>query len=43
MSLGRAYRLYIDGKYLGTGLTRASARDGAKRMLVIYNRANNRP
>ena len=43
VSLGRAYRIYIDGKYLGTGLTRASARDGAKRMLVIYNRANNRP
>ena len=35
-SLGWAYRIYIDGMYMGTGLTRASARDGAKRMLVIY-------
>ena len=37
-SLGWAYRIYIDGKYMGTGLTRASARDGAKRMLVIYEK-----
>ena len=35
VSLGWAYRIYIDGMYIGTGLTRASARDGAQRMLVI--------
>ena len=40
VSLGWAYRIYIDGAYMGTGLTRASARDGAKRMLVIYDRMN---
>ena len=37
-SLGWAHRIYIDGMYMGTGLTRASARDGAKRMLVIYEK-----
>ena len=42
VSPGWAYRIYIDGVYMGAGLTRASARDGAKRMLVIYQRANNR-
>ena len=36
-SLGWAYRIYIDGTYMGTGLTQASARDGAKRMLVMWN------
>ena len=35
-SLGWAYRIYIDGMYMGTGLTRASARDGVKRMLANY-------
>jgi hypothetical protein len=39
-SLGWAYRIYIDGMYMGTGLTQASAREGAKRMLVIYDRTN---
>jgi|SoimicMinimDraft_12_1059740.scaffolds.fasta_scaffold242015_1 hypothetical protein len=39
VSLGWAYRIYIGGKYMGTGLTRASARDGAKRMLVNYEKA----
>jgi hypothetical protein len=39
-SLGWAYRIYIDGTYMGTGLTQASARDGAKRMLVVYDRLN---
>ena len=38
-SLGWAYRIYIDGTYMGAGLTRASARHGAKRMLVNYERA----
>jgi hypothetical protein len=38
VSLGWAYRIYIDGMYMGTGLTQASARDGAKRMLVIYEK-----
>ena len=33
-SLGWAYRIYIDDKYMGTGLTQDSARDGAKRMLA---------
>ena len=33
-SLGWAYRIYVDGAYVGTGLTQASARDGAKRVLV---------
>ena len=27
VSLGWAYRIDIDGNYMGTGLTRASARD----------------
>ena len=40
VSLGWAYRIYIDGTYMGTGLTQASARTGAKRMLVIYDRMN---
>jgi len=40
VSLGWAYRIYIEGMYMGTGLTRDSARDGAKRMLVIYDRMN---
>jgi hypothetical protein len=39
-SLGWAYRIYIDGTYMGTGLTRAAAREVAKRMLVIYDRVN---
>ena len=37
VSLGWACRIYIDGMYMGTGLTRASARDGAKRMLANYD------
>jgi hypothetical protein len=41
-SLGWAYRIYIDGKYMGTGLTQASARTGAQRMLVIYEKAGRR-
>ena len=42
VSLGWAYRIYIDGKYMGTGLTQAAARDGAKRMLVNYAKASGR-
>ena len=42
VSLGWAYRIYIDGAYMGTALTRASARDGAKRMLAIYDRIGSR-
>ena len=42
VSLGWAYRIYIDGSYMGTGLTQASARAGAKRMLVKYERASRR-
>ncbi|HUL86558.1 MAG TPA: hypothetical protein VLU23_00040 [Pseudolabrys sp.] len=41
-SLGWAYRIYIDREYMGAGLTRASAREGAKRMLVIYERTVSR-
>jgi hypothetical protein len=41
-SLGWAHRIYIDGMYMGTGLTRASARGGAQRMLVNYERARRR-
>jgi len=41
-SLGLAYRIYINGTYMGTGLTQASARDGAKRMLAIYDRIGSR-
>jgi hypothetical protein len=42
VSLGWAYRIYIDRAYMGTGLTQASARDGAKRMLANYERATRR-
>jgi hypothetical protein len=35
-SLGWAYRIYIGGMYMGTGLTRASARESVPRMLAIY-------
>ena len=39
-SLGWAYRIYIDGSYMGTGLTQASARNSVPQMLVIYDRTN---
>ena len=39
-SLGWAYRIYIDGSYMGTGLTQASASNSVPRMLVIYDRTN---
>ena len=42
VSLGWAYRIYIDGTYMGTGLTQASARTGAKRLLVNYEKARQR-
>ena len=42
VSLGWVYRIYIDGMYVGTGLTPASARDGAKLMLVIYEKTKRR-
>ena len=42
VSLGWAYRIYIDGMYMGTSLTRASARESIPRMLAIYERVNNR-
>ena len=41
-SLGWAYRIYIDGMYMGTGLTQASAREAVPRVLQIYERSNNR-
>jgi hypothetical protein len=40
VSLGWAYRIYIGGMYMGTGLTRASARESVPRMLAIYERMN---
>ena len=39
VSLGWAYRIYIDDNYMGAGLTRASARDGARRMLTQQTRS----
>ena len=33
-NLGSAYRIYIDGEYMGPGLTRESAREAAKRILA---------
>ena len=41
-SLGWAYRIYIDGKYMGTGLTLVSARRAVPRMLAIYEKARRR-
>lgn len=38
-SLGYAYRIYLDGAYAGTGLTQASAREGAKRVLANREKA----
>ena len=32
------YRIYIDGMYMGTGLTQASTREAAPRMLAITSR-----
>ena len=42
VALGWAYRIYIDGMYMGTGLTQASARTVATRMLAIYEKAKRR-
>jgi len=39
-SLGWAYRIYIGGMYMGTALTKASAREAVPRMLAIYERIN---
>lgn len=41
-SLGWAYRIYINGEYMATGLTEAEAREAVPRMLQIYEKANNR-
>jgi hypothetical protein len=41
-SLGWACRIYIDGEYLGTGLTQDSARTGAQRVLATFERAGRR-
>jgi hypothetical protein len=35
--------VYIDGDYMGAGLTPESAREGAKRLLVIYERLHLAP
>lgn len=42
-SLGWTYRIYINGDYMGVGLTPESAREGAKRLLVIYARLHLAP
>jgi len=39
-SLGWVYRIYIDGTYMATGLTRASARESVARMVELYDRVN---
>jgi hypothetical protein len=36
--MGSVYRIYIDGRYFGAGFTQASAREGAKKMLHVYER-----
>jgi hypothetical protein len=36
--MGVVYRIYIDGRYFGAGFTRASAREGAKKMLSVSER-----
>jgi len=35
-SLGWAYRIYIDGAYMGAGLTRDAAAKSVPRLLAIY-------
>ena len=37
-SLGWAYRIYVNGMYMGTGLTQEDARQAVTRMLAIYER-----
>jgi hypothetical protein len=39
-SLGWAYRIYVNGHYMGTGLTQASARDAARRMVERWHEAS---
>ena len=41
-SLGWAYCIYIGGMYMGEGLARESAREGAKRMLAISAKTGRR-
>jgi hypothetical protein len=41
-SLGWAYRIYIDGHYMATGLTAASARKVVPRMVTTYERTFSR-
>ena len=41
-SLGLAYRIYINGHYMATGLTAASARKAVPRMVAIYERTFSR-
>jgi hypothetical protein len=36
--MGVVYRIYFDGRYFGAGFTHASAREGAKKMLPVYER-----
>jgi hypothetical protein len=41
-SMGVAYRIYIDGMYMGAAFTQAGAREGAKRMFKVYERVKQR-
>ena len=41
-SLGWAYRIYIDGMYLGTALTAESARKSVPGMIAIHARSSKR-
>jgi hypothetical protein len=34
--MGATYRIYIDGMYMGAASTPATAKEGARRMLPIY-------
>jgi len=37
-SLGWAYRIYVDGTYVATAMTRESARESVPRVLTIYEK-----
>ena len=37
-SLGWAYRIYVDGRYVATAMTRESARESVPRVLTIYEK-----
>jgi hypothetical protein len=41
-SLGWAYVIRVDGMYVGTGLTKGSARESVPRVLAIYEKVKRR-